>query len=608
MRKQPAVVIIARHGARLDQADRNWHTTAEHPYDPPLSYGGWIQCQALGLRISNELHQLDKQNDDSSQDGPRKKRKVIIHTSPYLRCVQTAIAISAGIQHPQNHTRLRMRSRRRSSRSTISPSEEVPEATTESPEADQSTLQRATRNELHNTNCLGYNTCLLRIDAVLGEWLSPSYFEHSSRPPPSADLVSEAKASLLKPQEEIVGADLSASVNYDMPPVNGEEKESEPSATPPAHEMTGLKAMAAVGHSLPKRPRNLSFGAELANGGRLLNKAIHRQPVGYNPPIPMYAIGPSDKIPPGYVAHARDLSADVDQDWDSQKEPLNWGDGGPFDEEWGSMHRRFRNGLQKMIAYYETQAAAKESPSPETEADEDIVLILVTHQAGCNALIRLLTGAPALHDVGPASLTLAVRKQDPPNSLTPMSPTRRRGSLDLAISDDYEMKIVASTEHLRASSNPLGWNSPRPGQSPVFASRRAVAAESPEGFSLGESLSGRVSSTLMAARSVSQRSFAADAANLTEPPTGLWRRGSRYSRDEAADSSDAGITSSARSGATSDSISEELWGASSSGSKADSHLLLPVRSASQRGLWGGESIKRERSPGKRRWTAVERSP
>lgn len=266
------------------------------------------------------------------------------------------------------------------------------------------------------------------------------------------------------------------------------------------------------------------------------------------------------------------------------------------------MHRRFRNGLQKMIAYYETS-------STEVEQDnEDMVLVIVTHQAGCNALIRLLTGAPALHEVGTASLTMAIRKpEDEKMTLTPPSPTRRRGSLDSGISSDYDVKIIASTEHLRAASNPLGLNSPRLGFSPAFASRRAVGADAPEGFSLGDPVPGRGMSAVPARRS-SERPHAADELPAGENPTGLWRRGSRYSRDETADSSDAGVTPSTNSAETNESGPEpESIPDDANTLKVDTRHL-PVRSASQRGLWGGESISRERSPGKRRWTAVERSP
>ncbi|KAK5209061.1 hypothetical protein LTR99_007166 [Exophiala xenobiotica] len=598
MGKQPAVIIITRHGARLDQADRNWLTTAEKPYDTPLSYGGWIQSQTLGVRINNELHNLDAQykqtaenKDDSTQDPPRKKRKIIIHSSPYLRCLQTAIAIGAGIQHPQNHTRSRPRPRQHSSRASPSTTDEA-----DPHESENTSLQRTVSREPQQTNRLGHNTCLLRIDAFLGEWQSRTYFE-SALPPPSAVLVSQAKMELQLPQEEIKGADLSPSMTYDLPSMDWEEKENEV-ASVPVHEKTGLRAMAAAGHSFPKRPRNISFGTELANGARLLNRNLQRQPLGYSPPAPTYAMGPSDKIPPGYVAHARDGCVIIDQDWDSEGKPLEWGDGGPFDEEWGSMHRRFRNGLQKMIEFYESQAAAEEHDSSEND-EEDLVLVLVTHQAGCNALIRILTGAPALHDVATASLTMAVRSQGPEKARSPVSPTRRRGSLDLSVSDEYEIRIVASTEHLRAGSNPLGLNSPRLGKSPAFANRRTVGADSPEGLTLGESLTHhRGSSASALPRRQSQRLHAADGGNNDEAPEGLWRRGSRYSRDETADSSDAGMSLSVQTGNTSEDTPEEGW-------QADK---LPVRSASQRGLWGGESINRERSPGKRRWTAVERSP
>ena len=243
--------------------------------------------------------------------------------------------------------------------------------------------------------------------------------------------------------------------------------------------------MAAAGHAMAKRPRNFSF--ETGTNGKVPAQKIGRRiPLTYSPPIPTYSIAPQDAIPIGFVAHARDACVDIDFGWDSQKPPLEWGDGGPYDEEWASMHRRFRNGLDRMFNYYGDSAD-----------DEETVLILVSHQAGCNALIRLMTGAPALHDVGTASLTLAVHKppQSEPSPIRRTS-SHRRGSLDIGIADNYEMKIIASTEHLRGGSNSLGLNSPRLGKSPAFASKRAVGPDSPEGFSIGDSLSWRPSSAM----------------------------------------------------------------------------------------------------------------
>lgn len=475
---------------------------------------------------------------------------------------------------------------------------------------DRPSLDRVATKEKDHTNRLGYNACKLRIDAFLGEWQSANYYHEASYPPPSAILVSQGKMGLKAPQEEINGADLSGAVNFNMPDVDVAEEKDNESTSVPTHEKTGLRAMAAAGHSFSKRPRNISFGTELANGARMLNRSLQR-PMGYNPPVPNYAIGSSDKIPPGFVAHARDACIDFDSEWDSEGQPLDWGDGGPNDEEWSKMHRRFRNGLQKLIEYYEDPL---NTPS---EDEDDLIVILVSHQAGCNALIRLLTGAPALIDVGLSSLSMAIRKDSQLAPAEPVSPTRRRGSIDLTISQDYDMKIIASTEHLRNASNPLGLNSPRLGRSPAFASRRAVGADSPDGFSIGDSMIGSGSGSMMPARSSSQRSFAADALDSSAPPTGLWRRGSRYSRDETADSSEAGATPSSWSGARSESIQEDFPQLADGGVEiepaitdrhGDSHLL-PVRSASQRGLWGGESaIRRDKSPGKRRWTAVDRSP
>jgi hypothetical protein len=192
----------------------------------------------------------------------------------------------------------------------------------------------------------------------------------------------------------------------------------------------------------------------------------------YKPPIPSYAISSSDPIPAGYVAHSRDACVDVDYQWDSMREPLNWGNGGEYGEEWSSMHKRFRKGLQNLITWYSStddpgktftkvhhhdSNATLTVEEPHDDEDTDLVLILVTHGAGCNALIGALTNQPVLLDVGMASLTMAVRKPTPPNSptttpgATPNSHSRT-SSRTLTISEQYDVKLVANTEHLRTSA------------------------------------------------------------------------------------------------------------------------------------------------------------
>jgi hypothetical protein len=116
--------------------------------------------------------------------------------------------------------------------------------------------------------------------------------------------------------------------------------------------------------------------------------------------------------------------------------------------------------------------------SVDEDEQEDLVIIMITHGAGCNALIGALTNQPVLLDVGMASLTMAVRKENAPTlvlaqevpdaiasptATSPASPDpvaimnghdRRRSSLDIGLSAIYEMKLVASSEHLRAGVDP----------------------------------------------------------------------------------------------------------------------------------------------------------
>lgn len=420
----------------------------------------------------------------------------------------------------------------------------------------------------------------LRIDPFLGEWLSPDYFDEAQAPPASSELVSEARKFLHTPAEEIIGADLAAPHLPEFAGVDWSSRETERSSTP-LHEKTGLRAISAAGNAIPKRSRT-SFGAGT------LSATDQRSPqflLPYSPPIPTYSIAPRDPIPIGFCAHARDACILINETWDSSKPPHEWGDGGAFHEEWSAMHRRFRNGLQNLLAFYEDS---------EDDAEEEFMVILVTHQAGCNALIRQLTGAPALHDIGTASLTLAVRREDVALGTQSKSsfPNARRGSLDQGIAASFEMKIIASTEHLRGGSNPLGLNSPRLGISPAIASRRAVGADSPEGFSIGAPMTRSYSGYGTLGQSASQRARAADDRPTIQ--TGLWRRESIKAEAEEPN-------------ATSSSSSTQLWGADSEDRLAPPSL--PMRSASQRGMWGGESsVPRARSPGKRRWTAVDRSP
>lgn len=498
----------------------------------------------------------------------------------------------------------------------------------------------------------------LKVDPYLAEWLSPSYFEDSKLPPPAEVILERAKETLQRPLQEIRGADLSAFVTVPESPAPDDEKENMFGKSLTG-EKGGLRGMAVAGHSLPHRTRTTSFGKDASNGPVQSNMQRTRQrarTTTYSPPVPQYSLAPQDPIPAGYVAHARDFCVEPDLEWDSEK--MGWGDAGTYPEEWSTMHVRFRQGLQKTLAHYQIYKALQtiDEDGQDSEDEEDIVLILVTHQAGANALIRLMTGAPALHDVGVASLTLAVRRpvlRRPPSlsgtSHSPLGYNRehrrnsRRGSLDLGLADEYEMRVIASTEHLRYGSNPLGLNSPRLGISPAIAGRKMVGADSLEGFSIGDPLSWRPNSSNGVSRSSSQRGRTTESIARPAINTGLWGSPaisasskepieedvedlapmSPRSRPSTPAQSETSIPDSKLSSPTRSRSStmqnSGLWGISNQNAfntnrsaSGESHGSISS-SLGVGGTWGsavgaGGSIARARSPAKRRWTAVTSSP
>ena len=260
---------------------------------------------------------------------------------------------------------------------------------------------------------------------------------------------------------------------------------SESASSKPLHsDDMALEDLSSFSQSIPRlgRTSSHSLGSSPKRSELVFNPRAERSPTHgssvYVPPIPSYAISPSQPIPPGYVSHARDACVKVDNLWDSLRPPLEWGGGGEYGEEWSAMHKRFRKGFHDMISWYRSHDESEtlkpildesteswNSGSEDLEDDDDddetdIVLVLVTHGAGCNALIGALTSQPVLIDVGMASLTVAVRKSvgykrvsSPQSETVPASPSRRRHSMkDFGISEDYEVKLTAAVEHLRAGS------------------------------------------------------------------------------------------------------------------------------------------------------------
>lgn len=503
---------LYRHGVRLDAADKQWHLTSPAPYDPPLTYGGWRQSHSLGARIAHILHNREVQAEHPPTNGVHKhsslrsstvnghiddgttsrsnrpkKHRVILHTSPFLRCIQTSIAISAGLAEAQasleppdaastraplphsSHTMHsgspHIRAMNHWDSPQLSAISEPEEFNEDQAHTSQPSLGAAPKP-------------LLRIDAFLGEWFSPGYYEDITHPPDSVMMVAGAKAGLLREnhntsQTQGTGQVTPALGNF---PGGWGGAAPEPIQSSNDGDNGPLSRVSDLNRTLPRLNRSTSH----SSAGSLAHRSIHQVskeiPDGKSPdvdsyvsPIPSYAISPLAPIPPGYVAHASAACINVDFQWDSMRPPHEWGDGGQYGEEWSSMHKRFRRGLQQMFLWYgqldpkvssttSEDAAEWSKLDDEDEQDIDTVLVLVTHSAGCNALIGALTNQPVLLDAGMASLTMAVRRPESNevhgHSSEPLSPgsSRRRSSVDFGISEHYEVRITASTDHLRTGS------------------------------------------------------------------------------------------------------------------------------------------------------------
>lgn len=530
------------------------------------------------------------------REPPQKKRRTIVHVSPYLRCLQTAIAVCSAISqsHPPAECDIR---------TSAGPDANIP-----SPSPSPNT-----------------HRSLLRVDAFLGEWLCPDYFEHITPPPSSERLIAGAKAELLRRSINTVPeADMTTRPptgyfpggwgSASNPGSPDEEGKDQPGPLPAG---TAIKQRFRAGsydslnsfHS--PRPKAL-----LSKINTNLSSIPDGNPAGYVPPIPSYAIASSDPIPAGYVTHARNACVNVDYQWDSMNNPHDWGNGGDYGEEWGAMHSRFSNGLENMVEWYQdhdTSYPQPRQPSNEEAGDEDdveTVLVLITHGAGCNAMVGALTGEPVLLDFSTASLTMAMRKddvQDQPDGGVSFNSTGRGRSLsDPAGLRDYDLKLAASVDHLRPRVNnppqagPTTLPSPGNGPSPTVPSYRHRAA-SRSSVTQGPFIIG----PSQGPTSNIQPRMNPRPSTTSRSKSGLWGSLSNDG-DAASDSADdivpnfgGPVSSSGSNDGQAEHIREEP---SSSTSRN-----VPKRTVSQRGLWGNTQLNNEQESGlQRRWTVTER--
>ncbi|KAL4972205.1 hypothetical protein BDW66DRAFT_144681 [Aspergillus desertorum] len=615
MGKPPAAIFIVRHGARLDAVNKDWHLTSPTPYDPPLSYGGWLQSRALGARIINEVWALEDQLRGTAQGDhdpfvlsrrlreQEQKHRIIIHTSPFLRCVQTAIAISSGIS--QNHTDIE--SHRQSTRVASS----QPSGT---PAADPIT-------SLESDTPQGNSRCLLRVDACLGEWLNTEYFESITPPPKSERMVATAKTELLRRDESVIPtADTQPTPTMGYFPGGWG---SSASAQDEEGRQSEVDSSSATTNGPGQRNRAGSYGSFRAIdtpwGGKFLriNTDILPDPgAAYAPPVPSYAISPSSPIPDGYVTHARDNCVLVDYQWDSMREPQNWGNGGEYGDEWSTMLSRFKSGINRIISWYQDDDDASATPGHrrtrselqllgQNEAEDsasDTILILVTHGAGCNALIGALSGEPALVNVPTASLTLAVRKDYVKNS--PLNGERANKHDFFSKTsgpEHYNLVKIASTDHLRPGTSPItaSVRSPTSLQSPLASSILSPSIPSHRHRST-------ISSGPIIMRPSLETGMGLQSWTTSGPSSGLWKSvsGDRDAVDDLVPNFGSPLSAKSSSILGIDGSSE--ISSSTSGDSACSGQL-PQRTLSQRGLWRGGPLNKERSAySSRRWTVAER--
>lgn len=516
---------------------------------------------------------------------------------------------------------------------------------------------------------------LLRVDPFLGEWLSPEYFDKITPPPESKLMVASAKGELRRQGDPI---DMLHIANRT---VTGRSNHlwgggASSARSYSSDEDTPLNDMTSLSKNTPRFNRanshHVGDPSTMTKSSMRLTTRGDRSPNPersyYVPLTPSYAVSPSQPIPHGFVAHARDACVNVDYQWDSLRPPLEWGHGGEYGEEWSNMHRRFRRGLHEMIIWYrshepsetlepisdvpsQSQTSSSSLGSQDTENsastpechgsdgsgddDVDTVLVLVTHGAGCNALIGALTNQPVLLDVGMASLTMFVRKSidykrvASPASKMGTSPSRRRqSSIDLGLAEDYEMKIVASTDHLRPGSpflagprvhlnHPVREKSPYRYERPGFTGGNISASSALAGDYKNET-DGSDSTPINSRPGELQRS----ATTAVHPSGGLWTKPEPKKTDGATGngtkSSNTPVKVRGLDGATANRPRlEQVKSDPSNGDFGDKGLanggpfdgnqdcsIIP------NGLWGAppQALATERDTGaKRRWTLSQAS-
>ncbi|KAK6331414.1 hypothetical protein TWF730_004495 [Orbilia blumenaviensis] len=483
----PAQVFVCRHGARLDASDSTWHLTSPTPYDPPLTYGGWTQARTLGSRIATLIvsHISSEyplpggapapkpaEKGSTWSAGPKETKKevvpptvpsispsaasklgntkVIIHTSPFLRCVQTSIAVTAGMS--QYFSDINVKS--------------------------VTTPDNATGS---TSKLTVHPRPMLRVDGFLSEWLCEDYFTDIT-PPPATDLmVGTAKIDLMRPSS-------AGGLRKDGTTASQISKISQTHISPPPHHAH-------------HRAHSVGFVPPVATSA-----------IGKNEPIPRGHVSHAKEyldIDYAYDSLRYGDGGEYGEEWGRMHKRVKIGfEKIVKDYADGEVKPCLKSSSTQSFEQLAAAAQKADSKGEDTDgkptepndcAPKDIpgstIMIFISHGAICNALIGAMTHKPVLMDMGIASMSMGVlippstttttsssqpqvpevapafqlpgfggvsaedlmEPEDPisfstSNSFTPYTAPPPQDTSAASGIPQYDVKITASTDHLRTQA------------------------------------------------------------------------------------------------------------------------------------------------------------
>eukprot|EP01084_Bolivina_argentea_P299218 515742_1 len=88
-------IFVVRHGERIDYVDKNWINKVNHNRyrDPYLANKGIKQCKETAFKLNQILNEYYNINDNNDKTLQLSEDNIVVISSPYIRCVQTATLI-----------------------------------------------------------------------------------------------------------------------------------------------------------------------------------------------------------------------------------------------------------------------------------------------------------------------------------------------------------------------------------------------------------------------------------------------------------------------------------------------------------------------------------